>query len=99
MIPSFLFGVIAGVGERCNQEILGLGENSRVAPPLIEQRLRMKYYVCLFACAAIPLVWGSDSTRLKYRVETVAGSARIGDGGSPLAAQFSSIQGVAIDRF
>ena len=32
------------------------------------------------------------------RVETVAGSSRSGDGGPPLAAQFSAIQGIALDR-
>ena len=35
---------------------------------------------------------------MSYRVETVAGSSRIGDGGPPLAAQFSAIQGIAVDR-
>jgi sugar lactone lactonase YvrE len=34
-----------------------------------------------------------------YRVETVAGSARIGDGGPAIAAQLSNILGVAADRF
>ena len=59
----------------------------------------MRYYVCLLACAAIPVLLAGDSATPKYRVETVAGSARIGDGGPALAAQFSTIQGVAIDRF
>ena len=35
---------------------------------------------------------------MPYHVETVAGSSRIGDGGPPLAAQFSNIQGIAVDR-
>ncbi|MEO8368750.1 MAG: hypothetical protein ABI806_06095, partial [Candidatus Solibacter sp.] len=58
----------------------------------------MKYYWCVLACTAIPLVWGADAARVSYHVETVAGSSRIGDGGPALAAQFSSIQGIAIDR-
>jgi uncharacterized protein (TIGR03437 family) len=33
-----------------------------------------------------------------YHVETVAGSSLIGDGGPSLAAQFSNIQGIAVDR-
>ncbi|HST89385.1 MAG TPA: hypothetical protein VLJ14_13500 [Ktedonobacterales bacterium] len=35
---------------------------------------------------------------MSYHVETVAGSSRVGDDGPPLSAQFSSIQGIAIDR-
>ncbi|MEO8593582.1 MAG: hypothetical protein ABI759_09685 [Candidatus Solibacter sp.] len=58
----------------------------------------MKYCWCLLAWLSVPLVWGADSTRLAYQVETVVGSSRIGDGGPPLAAQFSVIQGVAVDR-
>ena len=58
----------------------------------------MKYYWCVLACASIPLIWGADAVRVSYHVETVAGSSRIGDGGPPLGAQFSSIQGIAIDR-
>src|ERR1035441_1851416 len=43
---------------------------------------------------ALPIYAG----RALYHVETVAGSSLIGDGGPALAAQFSTIQGIAIDR-
>jgi len=33
-----------------------------------------------------------------YRVETVAGSAKNGDGGPALLAQIGAIQGIALDR-
>ena len=39
------------------------------------------------------------TARAPYHVETVAGSSIIGDGGPPLAAEFSNIQGIAVDRF
>jgi uncharacterized protein (TIGR03437 family) len=45
-----------------------------------------------------PQAWGADAARVPYHVQTVAGSSRIGDGGPALAAQFSNIQGIAIDR-
>src|ERR1035437_6887396 len=45
-----------------------------------------------------PQLWGRDATRVPYHVATVAGSSLIGDGGPALAAQFSNIQGIAIDR-
>ena len=60
----------------------------------------MKYYwsvLPLLAC--VPLVWGAGDGLVPYRIETVAGSSVIGDGGSPLAAEFSNIQGIAVDRF
>ncbi len=60
----------------------------------------MKYYWCvlpLLACGS--LIRGADAVRAPYHVETVAGSSIIGDGGPPLAAEFSNIQGIAVDRF
>jgi uncharacterized protein (TIGR03437 family) len=59
----------------------------------------MKYYWCVLLLAiGVPQAWGADAGRVLYHVETVAGSSRIGDGGPALAAQFSNIQGIAIDR-
>jgi uncharacterized protein (TIGR03437 family) len=59
----------------------------------------MKYYWCFLPLAAcVPHVWGADTGRVSYHVETVAGSSRIGDGGPPLAAQFTNLQGIAFDR-
>src|SRR5438552_1423419 len=60
----------------------------------------MKFYGCLPAA----LIWashvlGATPPRVLYRVETVAGSARIGDGGQAIAAQVSNILGVAADQF
>ena len=54
-------------------------------------------YVLAFALGS-PQAWGADAARVLYHVETVAGSSLIGDGGPALAARFSTIQGVAIDR-
>src|ERR1019366_8334896 len=59
----------------------------------------MKRYTFALAFAiSSPQAWGGDAARVPYRVETVAGSSRIGDGGPALAAQFSSIKGIAVDR-
>ena len=59
----------------------------------------MNHCACVLALAVCsPHVWGADAARVTYQVETVAGSSRIGDGGPALAAQFSNIQGIAIDR-
>src|ERR1039457_418255 len=59
----------------------------------------MKYYCCVLALAVcVPQAWGADAARVGYHVETVAGSSRVGDGGPALAAQFSSIKGIAVDR-
>jgi trimeric autotransporter adhesin len=59
----------------------------------------MKRSTCVLAFAIFsPQAWGADATRVPYHVQTVAGSSRVGDGGSAQAAQFSNIQGIAIDR-
>jgi uncharacterized protein (TIGR03437 family) len=59
----------------------------------------MKRYTCVLVFAiGSPQAWGADAARVTYHVETVAGSSRIGDGGPALAAQFSNIQGIAVDR-
>ena len=59
----------------------------------------MKRYTCVLAFAIFsPQAWGADAARVLYHVETVAGSSRTGDGGPALAARFSTIQGVAVDR-
>ena len=52
----------------------------------------------LLAVLLSPAVRGA-TPRTVYRIETVAGSAHIGDGGPATAAQLSSIQGVAADRW
>src|ERR1017187_2330114 len=59
----------------------------------------MKRYTCVLVFAiGSPQAWGADAARVLYHVDTVAGSSRIGDGGPALAAQFSTIQGIAADR-
>jgi uncharacterized protein (TIGR03437 family) len=59
----------------------------------------MKRYSCVLAFAIFsPQARGADAARVPYHVETVAGSSLIGDGGPALAAQFSNIQGIAVDR-
>ena len=55
----------------------------------------MKRYWCLLLVLAARAQEGYPA----YRVETVAGSTRLGDGGPALAAQIGPIRGVAADRF
>jgi len=82
-----------------NGKILAVGENFMPRPALTEQGLRMKYYWCVVPLAVwVPLAWGADAGLVLYHVETVAGSSLIGDGGLATAAQFSTIQGIAVDR-
>jgi trimeric autotransporter adhesin len=48
------------------------------------------------AAAAAAIMAGSS--RPAYRIETVAGSSNLGDGGPALSAQIGAIQGIAVDR-
>jgi uncharacterized protein (TIGR03437 family) len=60
----------------------------------------MKRHSCLLlALAWIPAARGASAPSVVYSIETVAGSANMGDGGFATAAQISTIQGIAIDRF
>ena len=59
----------------------------------------MKRYVCLLALLWTPATRGAAAPSVTYRIETVAGSARMGDGGPATAAQISNIQGIAVDRW
>ena len=62
----------------------------------------MKYYRCVAAILglllACPHTWGGSTPRT-YHIETVAGSGLNGDQGPATAAQISSVQGIAMDRF
>src|SRR5690349_20772906 len=44
-------------------------------------------------------VWAESGSLPTYRIDTVAGSADMGDEGRALAAEFGNIQSVALDRF
>ena len=55
-------------------------------------------------CFLLVLAWtltvrGAADGPLAYRIETVAGSAGMGDGGPATMAQIGAIQGIAVDRF
>src|SRR5215212_7172193 len=49
--------------------------------------------ICVCALGA------GEAPRPLYRIEAVAGSANLGDGGPATAAQFGAIQGIATDRW
>src|SRR5690242_6662819 len=53
--------------------------------------------LCLAVC--VSALWAGDAPRPLYRVETIAGSLNLGDGGPAVAAQFGAIQGIALDRW
>src|SRR4051794_39247793 len=57
----------------------------------------MKLFV--LAAAGVCLLAAGDAPRPLYRIETVAGSANLGDGGPATAAQFGAIQGITVDRW
>ena len=61
----------------------------------------MKRYVCLLLALAwiVPAARGAAAPSVIYHIETVAGSANMGDGGPATAAQISTIQGIAVDRW
>ena len=60
----------------------------------------MNRYWCLLLALAWAATGGiAAAVRVTYRIETVAGSARMGDGGPATAAQISNIQGIAVDRW
>jgi uncharacterized protein (TIGR03437 family) len=61
----------------------------------------MKRYLCLLlALVWTPVAWGAAvAPSVIYQIETVAGSANMGDGGPATAAQISNIQGIAVDRW
>ena len=60
----------------------------------------MKCHLCLLlALVWTPALRGAAVAPATYRIETVAGSANMGDGGPATAAQISTIQGIAVDRW
>jgi uncharacterized protein (TIGR03437 family) len=60
----------------------------------------MKCHLCLLlALVWTPAAGGASPAPATYRIETVAGSANMGDGGPATAAQISTIQGIAVDRW
>ncbi|MCU1237827.1 MAG: repeat containing protein, partial [Candidatus Solibacter sp.] len=56
------------------------------------------YWYALFLAACGPHASGADSARPTFHIDTVAGSGRNGDNGPAISAQFSSLNGVAVDR-
>jgi len=58
----------------------------------------MRYYGCLLLLGFCSQAWSGSAPRIRYRIETVAGSSLIGDQGPATAAQITNIQGLALDR-
>jgi uncharacterized protein (TIGR03437 family) len=54
-------------------------------------------HTCAAALAAAALLGAAGSSPPSYRIETMAGSANLGDGGPATAAQFGTIKGIATD--
>jgi uncharacterized protein (TIGR03437 family) len=61
----------------------------------------MKRHLCLLLLLAWnpPARGAAAAPSVIYQIETVAGSANMGDGGPATAAQISIIQGIAVDRW
>src|SRR5947208_4503124 len=59
----------------------------------------MKFYVSLWVALLCSPPATPQLRPPAYRIETVAGSQRDGDGGPAISAQLSKIQGIAADRF
>src|SRR5471030_2888933 len=62
----------------------------------------MKTYLYILLYIPMTLAWtplarSAAAPSPAYRIETVAGSGNIGDGGAATAAQIANIQGVAVD--
>src|SRR4051812_19701377 len=55
--------------------------------------------LAVLAAVCVCTLVAADAPRPLYRIETVAGSANLGDGGPATAAQFGAIQGIALDRW
>src|SRR5512147_2871862 len=51
----------------------------------------------LLLCAS--LLEAGALPRVQYRIETIAGSSNLGDGGPATSAQIGAIQGIAVDRW
>jgi uncharacterized protein (TIGR03437 family) len=55
------------------------------------------WYTCAAALAAAALAGAAGNLPPSYRIETMAGSANLGDGGPATTAQFGVIKGIAAD--
>ena len=60
--------------------------------------MKRGFYLIL-ALAAGPAACGADLAATAYRIEAVAGSTGLGDGGPAAMAQIGAIQGIAADRW
>jgi uncharacterized protein (TIGR03437 family) len=57
------------------------------------------WQTCVVALAAAALLGAAGSSPPSYRIETMAGSSNLGDGGPATAAQFGVVKGVAADAW
>src|SRR5690348_4055318 len=59
----------------------------------------MPRWWCVWLILSGPAMWAGSSPLAAYRIDTVAGSADVGDGGPARTAEFGNVKGVACDRF